>query len=209
VTTAAFVAPTALDDDAPIEMQPLAVERVHEDVVFLEEDTPAMKDELFLPDTLPTPVDPAALLPPWHGVNAQLRVPKARADAARHDEEPGPAPRPASSPASSDAEDTAVEPPEPPPSAPTRQTAVPKPGNPDPPYPSIARRHGWEGVVELELVIDANGRVRAASVVRSSGFDVLDEAACDAGLDWRFEPARTGGNAVESRLRTRVRFVLT
>ena len=44
-------------------------------------------------------------------------------------------------------------------------------------YPRAARRQGLEGVVLVELVVDAAGRLVSSRVVRSSGHEVLDEAA--------------------------------
>ena len=47
-------------------------------------------------------------------------------------------------------------------------------------YPPQAVAQGLEGEVILLLTLDANGRVTAASVARSSGHAILDEAAMDA-----------------------------
>src|SRR5882724_2261787 len=48
---------------------------------------------------------------------------------------------------------------------------------PDPPYPGIALRNKYQGVVTLELVVDEAGAVVSAKVSKTSGFPVLDEAA--------------------------------
>ncbi len=47
-------------------------------------------------------------------------------------------------------------------------------------YPPSARRRGVTGTVQIELVIQPNGVVSDAVVVRSSSHPVLDEAALDA-----------------------------
>jgi len=47
-------------------------------------------------------------------------------------------------------------------------------------YPLAARRRGLSGKVELEVLIDAAGRVRQVEVVLSSSHVLLDEAAMDA-----------------------------
>ena len=47
-------------------------------------------------------------------------------------------------------------------------------------YPLAARRQGLSGTVEIDVTIDADGRVRSAEVVASSSHSVLDEAAADA-----------------------------
>ncbi|MET0852495.1 MAG: energy transducer TonB [Candidatus Rokuibacteriota bacterium] len=47
-------------------------------------------------------------------------------------------------------------------------------------YPMAARRRGLAGVVELEVSIDTQGRVRDVRVSASSSHAILDEAAADA-----------------------------
>ncbi|HMM23173.1 MAG TPA: energy transducer TonB [Selenomonadales bacterium] len=68
----------------------------------------------------------------------------------------------------------------------------------DPVYPEQARQAGREGTVELRVQILANGRPGEISVQRSSGWDLLDEAAVKAVRKWRFIPAkeRDSGRAV-------------
>ena len=71
---------------------------------------------------------------------------------------------------------------------------------PKPEYPAIARRWGHEGTVVLEIVIAAEGSVSDARVLKSSGYDELDEAAIDIVLKrWRF-------NKQENEIRTRKEF---
>lgn len=72
--------------------------------------------------------------------------------------------------------------------------------NSPPVYPRVARQRGWQGVSVLEVRVDVDGRVLELRVVESSGFAALDRAALDAVRDWRFEPARQGGLAIESRV---------
>ncbi len=50
----------------------------------------------------------------------------------------------------------------------------------------IARRRGWAGVVDIGLVLLADGRVESANVRRSSGYEVLDQAALDVARRSRF-----------------------
>ncbi len=47
-------------------------------------------------------------------------------------------------------------------------------------YPWLARLRGWEGNVLLSVIVQANGRLDAIRVVRSSSFAVLDRAAVDS-----------------------------
>lgn len=68
-----------------------------------------------------------------------------------------------------------------------------------PAYPPIEARLGHQGTVVLRLTISAQGTVVEAVVVRSSGFERLDEAARAWVLaHWRYRPAVRGGVAVPS-----------
>ena len=67
----------------------------------------------------------------------------------------------------------------------------PLPGNPQPRYPSLARRRGEEGRVLLRLTVNATGRVEAVSVVHSSGFELLDQEAQRTVARWRFQSPPT------------------
>ena len=44
-------------------------------------------------------------------------------------------------------------------------------------YPAIARRKGWQGVVKLELHIEADGSITGLQVDETSGYSILDKAA--------------------------------
>ena len=44
-------------------------------------------------------------------------------------------------------------------------------------YPDAARRQGIQGTVELRFRIAADGTVEAVEILRSSGYDILDEAS--------------------------------
>jgi protein TonB len=46
-------------------------------------------------------------------------------------------------------------------------------------YPLAARRQGAQGTVELDVWLEASGRVRDVRVVRSSSNALLDEAALE------------------------------
>ncbi|MDP1644076.1 MAG: TonB family protein [Thiobacillus sp.] len=67
-----------------------------------------------------------------------------------------------------------------------------------PTYPPLARRLGETGKVVLRVEIDIAGRVSAAQVVSSSGFDRLDTAALAAVRTWRCHPAQRDGQVVRS-----------
>ncbi len=63
-----------------------------------------------------------------------------------------------------------------------------------PKYPDDAYRNRIRGTVLVEFVIDENGCVATARVLRS--IPALDAAAVECVSRWRFEPARSGEKAV-------------
>jgi protein TonB len=75
-----------------------------------------------------------------------------------------------------------------------------------PRYPPVAQSARIEGVVILETVIDVQGRVESARVLRS--VPLLDQAALDAVRQWRFTPARLNGEAVPVVMTVTVNFTL-
>lgn len=79
----------------------------------------------------------------------------------------------------------------------------------DPPnYPAEAARRGTEGYVELEIVIDAAGKVTAVNVIKAEPARVFEREAVAAVRRWTFNPATEGGSAVESRVRRKIEFKL-
>lgn len=77
-----------------------------------------------------------------------------------------------------------------------------------PPYPESVREIGVEGFAEVSLTVLRDGRVGWVSVTRAEPPGFFEQAAARGVRRWRFEPARQDGEAVECRLRTRVRFAL-
>jgi len=80
--------------------------------------------------------------------------------------------------------------------------------NPKPKYPSIAASRGWEGTVRLLVKVSAEGDSEEVTVQRSSGHDVLDEAAIEAVERWKFIPAKRGETPVSSTVIVPIDFVL-
>ena len=72
----------------------------------------------------------------------------------------------------------------------------------------LAQRREWEGACLLRLTVGVDGRVVAVSLMRSSGHDVLDEAALKSARGWRFRPGTRGGRAVAMDVVERVLFDL-
>jgi len=80
--------------------------------------------------------------------------------------------------------------------------------NPLPVYPEVSRRLGEEGVVQLSVMIQADGRVSDVSVQKSSGFPRLDAAALAAVRRWHYLPARRNNEAIAWRHTQPVAFSL-
>ena len=60
-----------------------------------------------------------------------------------------------------------------------------------PSYPRESREKGEEGQVVLDVLVSSEGRAEKVTIVQSSGFERLDEAAKKAILSARFRPAQT------------------
>jgi len=65
------------------------------------------------------------------------------------------------------------------------------------PYPRLAKQRGWEGTVELQVVITADGRVKQMTLEHSSGYPLLDREALKQIRTARFKPASKHGKAIE------------
>jgi TonB family protein len=76
-----------------------------------------------------------------------------------------------------------------------------------PDYPTFARSHDVKGTVMVEALVDENGNVFAADVVKSVHKE-LDKAAIAAISDWKFEPATDNGKPVMKVVRIPVKFDL-
>jgi protein TonB len=89
-------------------------------------------------------------------------------------------------------------PPAPPPPAPVvaAQEGANYLKNPRPAYPELALRRGWQGDVQLRVQVSPAGRPLSVIVARSSGRELLDQAAIAAVRGWTFVPARQGAEAV-------------
>ncbi len=66
---------------------------------------------------------------------------------------------------------------------------------PLPAYTPAARRIKRQGRLVLEAVIDTDGAVVDARIIKGLGFG-LDESALETVATWRFEPARRRGHAI-------------
>lgn len=80
--------------------------------------------------------------------------------------------------------------------------------NPPPEYPPQSRTLEEEGVVKLKVRVSAEGRALTVELAKSSGFKRLDAAALEAVRQWRFVPAKQGGQAIEDTVIVPLRFAL-
>lgn len=160
------------------------------------------------PDSMPQPV----ALPPPAAAAAKPRplkpapIPRPVKPALPADVAAAP-PAPAVPAPSSEAE-AAVPPPQEP-RAPVRLSAPKFRNRPAPAYPAQALRDEMEGTVRLKLLIGAEGTVQYASLLRSSGHRLLDQAALAAARTWELEPAQQNGTPVPAWAEVDVPFRLT
>lgn len=80
--------------------------------------------------------------------------------------------------------------------------------NPAPPYPEEARQLKQEGEVLLRVEVDGDGKTTGVSMIKSSGFASLDEAAIGTVKCWKFKPARIAGIAIATHVIVPVSFRL-
>ncbi|MDD2721668.1 MAG: energy transducer TonB [Gallionella sp.] len=78
--------------------------------------------------------------------------------------------------------------------------------NPRPAYPMAARRMGWEGRVILNVEVLAEGRCGGINVIRSSGHEILDNAAVSTVKGWHFVPARHAGQPITQWFKLPINF---
>lgn len=75
-----------------------------------------------------------------------------------------------------------------------------------PVYPAVALQAKVQGVVILQLVLDPQGNVSSAKVLRSIA--LLDQAALDAVYQWKFTPTLLNGRPVSVVMTVTVNFKL-
>lgn len=96
-------------------------------------------------------------------------------------------------------------------SPPSQVTSLPEPLGCDIPkseYPEEARRLGIEGEVKLQIVIDQQGGVKEARVVRDPGHGFGPVAQRSVKTYCRFRPARKNGETVATEIPYTIRFEL-
>jgi TonB family protein len=78
-----------------------------------------------------------------------------------------------------------------------------------PEYPRLAKDLGWEGTVWVKALVDILGDVRNAMVFKSSGYNLLDQAAVEAAYKCKFKPAIQNGRPVSVWVTYSVEFAIT
>lgn len=85
----------------------------------------------------------------------------------------------------------------------------PQPINiPVPAYPDMARTAGIEGQTVVEALVDVDGSVADARILKPSGNASLDQAAVDAAMRSKFSPAKQRDMAVRVWVSIPFRFTL-
>jgi protein TonB len=85
----------------------------------------------------------------------------------------------------------------------------PQPINiPVPTYPDMARTAGIEGQAVVEALVDIDGSVADARILKPSGNASLDQAAVDAAMRAKFSPAKQRDKAVRVWVSIPFRFTL-
>lgn len=81
--------------------------------------------------------------------------------------------------------------------------------NPPPAYPPLSVRLNEQGTVRLRAYVGTNGRASSITVMRSSGFPRLDQAAVESVYRWRFAPGTRDGQPIPMWTEVPVRFQLS
>lgn len=159
------------------------------------------------PEIKPAPPKPVVQTPPQPPVLvAKRQVPSPMPVVETHEPpaESEPAPKPSPVPPK-----LAAEAPDPAPPSPTPPRPADYLNNPKPPYPALSRRLGEEGVVRLNVLVNADGSVARLELAKSSGFPRLDQSAMDTvQTSWKFEPARQDGSPVAAWVIVPIQFTV-
>lgn len=75
-------------------------------------------------------------------------------------------------------------------------------------YPPLSRRLSEQGVVRVRFTVTAEGSVSGPTVVKSSGYQRLDDAAIQCTGRWRYHPAQRDGQPVAVATEANIRYQL-
>ncbi|GAG91589.1 unnamed protein product, partial [marine sediment metagenome] len=79
---------------------------------------------------------------------------------------------------------------------------------PKPEYPSLARQAGIEGQTVVKALVETDGSIREVQILKSSGNQMLDEAALAAARKAKFTPAKQRDTFVRVWVSIPMRFKL-
>ena len=80
--------------------------------------------------------------------------------------------------------------------------------NPPPQYPAAARRLKLQGTATIRVLVSPEGHPKMVRLEKTSGAQILDDAALDAVHHWLFTPARRGDKTIAAEVDVPVRFRL-
>jgi periplasmic protein TonB len=80
--------------------------------------------------------------------------------------------------------------------------------NPLPKYPERAEKRGYEGLVELKVLISVDGQVAQIKIHKSAGYAILDRQAVRTVKKWKFIPRKNNDQAIETWVMIPIRFKL-
>jgi protein TonB len=180
------------------------------------------------PEPPPPEPEPPPVEPPLPETPLPEPPPPIRAEAVAPPPAPAPRPRPpqpprerqaaptssAAAPTPSAAAPTAAAP-TPAPAAPVAPSGPPVVTNarfrrtPTPPeYPLVARERGVTGTALIRALVGTDGETKEVRLHRSSGHEILDNAALVAVRRWSFEPSTRDRQRIESWIEVPIRFQL-
>lgn len=80
--------------------------------------------------------------------------------------------------------------------------------NAPPRYPAVARRMRMQGTATIRVLVGTDGRPQRVRLEKSSGVELLDNAALEAVQRWTFVPARQGTTPIAAEVDVPLRFRL-
>ncbi len=170
----------------------------------------AMRSAVDLPGALEPAADPPDVKPPpairWPDIPVRIKPPRIALQLSQGLQAPdAPPPIPPSDPVNLERGfRTAAGP-----AAPSLRPAQALADNPPPAYPDEARGKGLQGQVLLRVTVSPEGEPRSITLVESSGWAQLDDAAIEAVEGWRFQPALRDGRPEASAIEVPIVFSLT
>jgi protein TonB len=75
-------------------------------------------------------------------------------------------------------------------------------------YPLRAKKRGYEGVAMLQIELNKNGEIAKLTLIKSSGFVELDQAALNNVAQWQFYPVLKNSHPVKALFSVPIKFSL-